>query len=231
MLYCFGDSFTYGYNFDRVEREQLVWPYLLSQKLNTKYKNLSIPGCSNWSIARRLMSLNIKPTDTVVIGWTHASRIEFGVNKKYLKTKNIYQENSKRDFVWMGDVVEKYDDLYCRRIIQQMSDNDMYIDKNLKYFSDLCYNNYFNGPWLEEMFLIMYNACKSVLEASGCKWIMFNTWETQYIKDAPMLEHPNYLLGYENDMTSHIRRNNDKSYWSKQEHNMVSDILYENLRC
>lgn len=75
MIYCFGDSFTYG---DELEDRQHAWPTLLGKKLETISVNFGQGGASNSWILRKAVQkcLENKP-DIAVVAWSSFNRYEF----------------------------------------------------------------------------------------------------------------------------------------------------------
>lgn len=59
--------------------EDQGWPYLLSQKLNAEYTNFAQPAADNLFIYHTFLENHhkIRPTDLVIIGWSHPSRKSF----------------------------------------------------------------------------------------------------------------------------------------------------------
>lgn len=209
MIIAFGDSFTYGFNFNESERLNNVYPTLLGKKLNQPVLNTALPGASNWRIARMIQSMNITKDDIVIISWTEPTRFELGVNKRH------YVPPIKENRI--GDLNETDGDLITKRFFIQLTDRTT--DKDAKKINELVYSEFNNEKWFQEMFKVMYNSCIQVLEKSGCKWLMFNAW----IKQADGVYHRNYV--YSNTTMSGIIQKNTSGYWTKQEHEKVSNTL------
>lgn len=76
MIYCIGDSFTYGEELS--SREVDAYPYMLARMLNTAVTNLGKPATGNYRIVKRTMDivLNEQP-ELIVIGWSDPARQEF----------------------------------------------------------------------------------------------------------------------------------------------------------
>jgi hypothetical protein len=221
MLYTFGDSFTWGRNLVDISEEHRVkhiWPTRLAEKLNVDYINLAVPAASNWRTARKLLNLKLSPNDIVIIGWSEFSRFEFGVNLSHTSPKN----NT------IADITEIDGNIKTRKFNYLLSDRTS--DQKVKEFNKLAYNEFYNEQWFQEMFKIMFHSCCRVLEQSGCKWLMFNTWATQYDKTSIEFDIPQYFLGQNTTMTEYIRGNNPVSYWSEEEHNLVSNLLFAKLK-
>ena len=75
MIYCFGDSFTYGVE---LADKSCAWPHVLSKKLSQPIENFGIAGASNDTIARTVVEkvLDNRP-DFVIVSWTIVTRYEF----------------------------------------------------------------------------------------------------------------------------------------------------------
>lgn len=218
MLYCFGDSSTYGVKIDESIREKSVWPFYLSEKLNSDFKNLSLPGGSNWRIARQINALNLNENDIVVISWTEPTRFEFGVNENYPLNVNT-------SLPFGGDDYEKNGNLVCKRFFNQLTTRTS--DGCVKKFNKIAYDEFYNQEWYEEMFKVMFSSCIHRLEKSKCRWLMFNGWCKQYNKKDKLFEIQEYVLGYENTMANHIQK---ELYWMPKEHKAISTILFDNYK-
>lgn len=213
MLYAFGDSVTYGYNFDEGVRENLVYPALMSQKLNVSLINTALPGGSNWRIARLLQSISLNENDTVIISWTEPTRFEFGVSPMHYAPP--IRENR------IGDLLECDGDLISKRFFIQLTQRTT--DQYAKTLNGIIYNEFNNELWFAEMFKVMYNSCLNVLNESGCKWIMFNAWA----KQADGVFHDNYIYS---DTTMDKIIGNPDGYWNTEQHYQVSNIILDKLK-
>jgi len=209
MIISFGDSFTYGFNFNENERNDCVYPTLIGKKLNHQVINTALPGASNWRIARMLQTMKLTKDDIVLISWTEPTRFELGVSKQH------YAPPIKENRI--GDLNEIDGDLITKRFFIQLTDRTS--DKDAKKINELIYSEFNNVIWFQEMFKVMYNSCIQVLENSDCKWLMFNAW----IKQADGKYHKNYV--YSDTTMSNIIQKNTPGYWSKEEHIQVSDVL------
>jgi hypothetical protein len=220
MLYTFGDSFTWGRNFIDISEEHRVkhiWPTRLAEKLNVEYVNLAVPASSNWRTARKLLNLKLSPEDIVIIGWSEFSRFEFGVNPSHISPKN----NT------IADVTEIDGNVRTRKFNHLLTENTS--DSKVSDFNKLAYNEFYNEQWFQEMFKVMFHSCCRVLEQSGCRWMMFNTWAVQYDKTSTEFDIPQYFLGQKTNMTEYIRGTKTCSYWSEKEHELVTDLLCDRL--
>lgn len=232
MLYTFGDSVSSGFGFIEKgmleeEARKLAWPYLLSKKLGQKLQDYTIPGCSNWSMARTIQRLPITSEDFVVIQWSSASRYEIGVNNRFqynkLKQKNIFES---------VDVLQDNDGYksknVCRSLISKTSDPVI-----KQYMIDL-YTNFYNEEWSEDMFKVMVASVCFVLEKIGCKYIMFDGWtnpcSNEFFKDIPQ-----YV--FRGTTIAHIARGfeggiqlPDKRHASKEENLFVSELIEKKIK-
>jgi hypothetical protein len=74
MIYCIGDSFTYGE--ELTDREQ-AWPAVLGKKLNQSVINWGKPATGNYRIVKRAMDAVFAGASMIVIGWSDPARQEF----------------------------------------------------------------------------------------------------------------------------------------------------------
>jgi hypothetical protein len=223
MLYSFGDSFTYGYNFfDRADRENLLYTTILSNKLGLPYKNLSLPGSSNWRTARIIQSINFKKDDIVLILWSSVTRFELGVNKNR-KFKPPHDNN----FSIAGDLIEidTYNKhMITKRFFPQLTQSTS--DHETRIINEIIFNSFSNDCWWEEMFKVMYTSVVYRLLTCGCKWIMFNGWEVQSntLKEID----PRYV--FPNKTMSEIIQAEKFQYWDQEQHKLVANVLYQSLQ-
>lgn len=76
MIYCIGDSFTYGEELPN--REVDAYPYVLARSLGKQVTNLGKPATGNQRIIKRAMDVVLNETpELVVIGWSDPARQEF----------------------------------------------------------------------------------------------------------------------------------------------------------
>lgn len=229
MIYTFGDSYTWGWNFFidaelKDKKESLTWPSIVSQKLNQPYTDFSLPASSNWRIARKLQSLKLTSDDIVLIGWTSPTRFEFGLADDY-------------------DIIPNHPDIHYR--ITDMNENDNGINtKRMSYHlmdSTTCqfakqfmwgaYGPFNSELWYREMFKVMFNSCQNVLDKSGCRWIAFDVWCDQ-CEDVDFKDVINYRLRETNLLNASRNipgKETNKEYWSQEEHIAVADLLIKEL--
>lgn len=255
MLYAFGDSYTFGFNFFKEhlkDRLNLVYPFFLSQKLGVSVKNISYPAVSNWWIARQVMSTNFNESDVVVIGWTSNFRFEFGVSHSSLapnsKVLPLEKLLSLEDEVSYGeDLIEKDADMYTRRYQLWIANNLMRSSKSkISTHMENMFLNHTNYNWLDTMSYMLISAVIHKLNATKCKFVMFNTFRgfTNINFDISLLNIPQYELGpkdnmlryirnypsYNFDENRHLMANELDSYYSIEEHNIIANLLYKNLQ-
>lgn len=230
MIYTFGDSYTWGWNFFidaelKEKRTELIWPAVLASKLNQPLTDFSSPASSNWRIARKLQSLKLTKEDIVLIGWTSPTRFEFGLADDY-------------------DIVPCHPDIHYR-ITDENEDDDGIRTKRMSYHlmdSTTCqyaknfmwsaYGPFNSERWFREMFKVMFTSCESILNKSGCKWLAFDVWCDQ-CKDTDFIDVPNYILRGTHLLNASRNipgRETNKEYWSEQEHINVADLLIRELK-
>lgn len=247
MIYVFGDSFCYGYNFlysDNPDRQKLIFSHSLAKKLNLDYKNYSIWGSSNQRIVRLTNFLDIKEDDIVIIGWTACDRFEVSVSKERIVPNEIVIDYQKIDSVEnlgtekLFQVIEKTENLYTRQMYSLMVKQFDEI-KNPAWKRYVASYFYYIGDsyYYEQMFKILFQATVDRLRKTGCKFLMFTTWDVKFF-DTKFLEIPEYVLPHTNFLDE-IRYKNHKvkhqelqdyNYWTPEEHERVSEILYNALR-
>lgn len=246
MIYVLGDSFTWGLNFfleKNKDRKQLVYPYHLEQKFNTKVKNLSIPGSSNWRLTRLLLDLPLTENDIVIIAWTESSRFEIPCrNSSILPNEILLHLEDLEDFesnklynnenFSMGSFIEKSDQYFTRRIHPALFGRLETI-KNHKFrkLIESYYMDFFDDSWHDHMFSIMYTAALYKLRMSNCKFRMFNTFIAPTKKENSIFDIPEYIFGYKKTMLNFLRPNksDNTEYYSISEHKNVAEILYKDL--
>lgn len=228
MIYTFGDSYTWGWNFfidaelkDR--RTELTWPSILSKKLNQPIMDFSLPASSNWRIARKIQSLPITKDDIVLIGWTSPTRFEFGLADDY----DI--EPSHPDIHYRITDINEDDGVRTKRMSYHLMDSTTC--PYAKQFMWCAYGPFNSEQWYREMFKVMFNSIQNVLDRSGCKWLAFDVWCDQ-CDDNDFQNVPRYTLRGTNLLNASrgiIGKETDKEYWSAQEHEIVAELLIEEL--
>lgn len=240
MMYVFGDSFSCGYNFythKNRKRENIIYPAILSDKLQLPYKNFSIPGGSNWRICRIILSMNLTKEDLVIIAWSSPDRIEIGVEKNnispgeyVIKSDDFYELENNSQLVNFQSI-ENCGKLHTRRVFPALIGQLNYANTNFKNFCKVFYSDFSSIEWFEEMFLVMFHATVNKLKSSNSKFIMFNTFKCPYTRENKDLDIKEYILGYKSDMNSKIKSyKKDRKYWSEQEHEEVAKILYQKIK-
>jgi hypothetical protein len=230
MIYTFGDSYTWGWNFyidasiDDEEQKRLIWPSVLADKLGQPLTDFSLPASSNWRIARKLQSLNLTKDDIVLIGWTAPTRFEFGLAHDY-------------------DSIPSHPDIHYR--ITDMDEDDGIKTKRMSYHlmdSTTCqyakqfmwgaYGPFNSEAWYKEMFKVMFTSCQNILDKSRCRWLAFDVWCDQCDDDV-FTDVPNYILRSTNLLNASRGipgKDTDKEYWTKEEHIKVADLLIKELK-
>lgn len=74
MIYCIGDSFTYG---EELTNREQAWPAVLGKKLNQPVTNWGKPATGNYRIVKRAMDAVFAGASMIVIGWSDPARQEF----------------------------------------------------------------------------------------------------------------------------------------------------------
>jgi hypothetical protein len=229
MIYTFGDSYTWGWNFFidaeiKDQRKQLIWPSLISKKLNQPLTDFSLPASSNWRIARILQSLPLANDDIVLIGWTAPTRFEFGLADDY-DIEPTHPDIHYR----ITDENENDSGIRTKRMSSHLRDSTTCA--YAKQFMWSAYGPFNSELWYKEMFKIMFNSCENILNKSRCRWLAFDVW-TEQCDDEEFKDVPNYILRDTNLLNASRNitgKETDKEYWSKEEHVSVADLLIKEL--
>lgn len=225
-LYTFGDSFTYGFNFlpDDARRVSSIWPTKLSRLLGRELVDLSIPGGSNWRIARLIASIDFDDDDLIVIGFSTHTRFEFGVS---LDHADVPPSKNKFGVDMVGDVVEIDGNLKVRKFFSELDKRSDDID--VKLFSAMAFSEFFNEEWFSRMQGVCFNSIQHNLRNN--KWLAFNAWCLPFQANDFWLKSAgikNYVLGVDGIMDSAIKKTSPDSmgiYWTPEQHNLVADIV------
>lgn len=248
MIYVLGDSFSFGRNFylnKNPNRKNLVFANLLSQRLGINYKNYSLTGSSNYRLGRLINHLDIKKDDIVIVGWTGYYRFEIGIPKDTLMPNDVIIDynnlDSLDDYDWGDEVfqiIEKTDNLYTRSMYPLMLKHLNNIKSpSCRKFVESFYNYASDKSYHEQMFKIMFNSSVYKLKSTGCKFVMFTTWDIG-VSDCSFLNIPEYIL-YDTNMLDEVRykqskrkhvEKNDFKYWTESEHEQVTEIIFNKLK-
>ena len=229
MIYIFGDSYIWGWNFFidaelKDKRTDLIWPSILAKKLNKSLTDFSLPASSNWRIARTLQSLHLTKDDIVLIGWTSPTRFEFGLADDYDAISNHPDVHYR-----ITDLNEKDGNIRTKRMSYHLMDSTTC--NYAKNFMWSAYGPFNSELWYREMFKVMFNSCQYVLNKSCCKWLAFDVWCDQCDDDI-FTEVKNYkfrgthLLNLSRDIPG---RETNKEYWSIEEHEKIADLIMKEL--
>lgn len=253
MIYVLGDSCSFGYNFwqENKNHQELTYAYHLSRKLNMPFKNLSLPGGSNWRVARLLSLLSLSSDDIVIIGWTAIERYELPTSKTSLSPIDkvfdtfddvFFKKPIPPNFMqW----VEKTNNLYTRRLVfNSFNQQNIINNRNFEKLNKSLFKEFFDVEYFQQMFFILFKSCLYQLESSNAKFLMFNSWTPVVRKDEDHKKEYNvkqYLYGPQSCMTDTLRptsphvlyRSSVKGgtpYWDENEHEQISNILLDKLK-
>jgi hypothetical protein len=214
---------------------------LLSEKLGCDYKNLSLPGSSNYRLCRLVNFLDIKKDDIVILGWSACERLEIGVPKDLLMPNDFVIDYTNIDnldsYSWVKimQVVEKTGDVYTRQIYPTMMKNlDSITSPNTRKATELFYHYASDIPYHQQMFRILFNSVVHRLRTIGCKFLMTTTFDVTF-EDKEILNIPEYLF-YKSNFSDEVRgkgknfNQQDMPYFSIKEHEVAADILYQYLK-
>jgi hypothetical protein len=230
MIYVFGDSYTWGWNFFidaelKDKRTELTWPSVLAKKLNQPLTDFSLPASSNWRIARKLQALNLTENDIVLIGWTSPTRFEFGLADDY-----DIEPNHPDIHYRITDMNEDDSGIRTKRMSYHLMDSTTC--QYAKQFMWSAYGPFNSEIWYREMFKVMFSSCQNVLEKSKCRWLAFDVWCEQ-CDDETFKDVSNYVLRGTNLLNASRNipgKDTNKEYWSEEEHRNVADLLIKELK-
>ena len=108
MLWCFGDSFTYGVKchvgdeYYHEYKPKKTWPKLLGRHLGMKVKNMGVEGVSNQEILTILCQnlKHIKKGDWVVLGDTSVMRLKTFKNKTWSQVTHPKYSDVVMNYIW-----------------------------------------------------------------------------------------------------------------------------------
>jgi hypothetical protein len=229
MVYTFGDSYIWGWNFFvdsklKEKRTELTWPSVVSKKLNQPFIDYSCPASSNWRIARLIQTLPLTKHDVVLIGWTSPTRFEFGLADDYDVISNHSDIHYK-----ITDLNEDDNGIRTKRMSYHLMDRTTC--NYAKNFMWSAYGPFNSELWYREMFKVMFTSCQQVLEKSKCKWLAFDVWCDQ-CDDTVFTDVSNYILRGTN-LLNYSRnipgKDTDKEYWSIEEHISIANLLIKEL--
>ena len=133
MIYCIGDSFTYG---EELDDRNNAYAGLLGQMLDKPVTNWGKPATGNYRIVKRTMdAVFAGDAELIVIGWSDPARQEFG------------DDISITD-LWAG-----------RNYRRMQSCNDHRIDL-IKYMTAYDVPAYYHAKWLRQIILVQ-NFCRA----------------------------------------------------------------------
>ena len=81
MIYCIGDSFTYGD--ELANRHTSAWPAILEKKLNCPIWNLGKSGASSQYVLKKSIECVYKgDADLIIVAWPGYNRAEYFTSNK-----------------------------------------------------------------------------------------------------------------------------------------------------
>jgi lysophospholipase L1-like esterase len=149
MIYCIGDSFTYGDELP--DPRQSAWPAVLGNLLNKSVVNMGRKGSSNTRIVKRIIDCAFKDdTELMVIAWSGPDRLEFynqGILDNTWPGKTLRDPNS-------SDYIKAYTRL-------------------LTIYYDAHYEQWAYKKWLREIILT-----QALLKQQNKKYLMVVSWHS-----------------------------------------------------
>lgn len=182
MIYCIGDSFTFGAELPDIKGEptglvhsQLAWPTLLGQHLSRSVTNLGHQGTGNTRVLKRTMDCVFKgDAELIIVAWPSPDRIE------WCDEEGIYDIWPGRNIRWMPG---------RRKEMVEKATHD--------YNTEVDHWSY--RRWLRNIILL-----QSFLRSNNQQYIMFQThlsqrWNELWInRDQDLIKHidTTYFIGW-----------------------------------
>lgn len=209
MIYCIGDSFTYG---EELSDRQNAWPSLLSTRLGRPVTNQGRPASGNYRMVKRAIDAAMNnDTEMIIIGWTDPCRQEFA-------------DDLGITDIWAG-----------REYSRMQSCNDHRINL-IKYMTAYDVPGYYYRQWLRQIILVqslcqaknirllMFSACAS--EKFHGKYLKFSPDLEPHIDTKIYVDWPN---GGCVDWT-HGTPVGPNFHPLEQGHRMIAQRIYEHIR-
>ena len=208
-------------------RKRSIWPTKLAALLGYELVECSIPGSSNWRMARLISSMQFEPDSLVVIGFSTHYRFEFGVSPEHELQPIFVDDGMPR----IGDLVEIDGDLRTKRFFSSLDERTS--DMDAKLFAVLAFSEFFNKPWFSKMQVVNFNAIQHALRTN--RWMAFNAWTRPFEEEDSLIAGNgvrNYALGANEIMSERVSdiRGRDLTYWSDEQHTKAAIILLEEYR-
>ena len=216
MIYCIGDSFTYGAELpdamNGVKPSNFAWPAILAQKLNTPVTNLGKQATGPTRVIKRVMDCVFKgDAELLIIAWPNPDRIE------WCDEEGIYDIWAGKNSKWMP---------HQRRAI---------IDKATEEWSENT-DRWNYRRWLRTILLL-----QSFLNQHNQKYIMVQTHLSQeynykwHNSESELTNHidTSYFLGWPYESMKEWTRGCPIGPWGhflEEGHAIVADKIYEYIR-
>ena len=217
MIYCIGDSFTFGTELpdaiENIKHSELAWPTLLSNKLNLPVTNLGRPACSNARMVNRSLDcVWKKDADLIIIAWSAAGRFEL------LDNFGVFS-------VWAGMALTDQSPKMHHEIVRNLT--SIYTEKT---------DNWYLRKWYRQIILLQH-----FFKFYNQKYIMVQTHQSHDLtmkywqNNIDLLEKidSSYFLGWPNqafvDWTWKLPKGK-MGHFLEQGHEVVADKLYEYIK-
>lgn len=217
MIYCIGDSFTFGAELPDVLHggsvpSQFAWPGILEKQINQKVYNLGKQACSNNRIVKRTMDCVLSNNaDIIIIAWTNPARTDFidkhGIFSAWPERNTSIMEPNRK------------------RIIDLITQN---------YQKD--FTNWYHREWLRQVILL-----QSFLKVTNTKYVMvqshYSQWNNRAYerKNVDLMDQidKTYFLGWPYDgfvEWTYDCKEGPGGHFLQQGHQKIADKIYEYIR-
>ena len=219
MIYCIGDSFTFGAELpdamDNTTPSNFSWPALLSQKLNKPVINLGKQGSGPTRIVKRAMDCVFQDNaDIIVVAWPSPDRIE------WCDKNGIYDVWAGRNAAWMSEDRHKIIGRATADWVPEETDRWNY------------------RRWLRTVILL-----QTFFKSNGQKYIMLQTYLSRkynmlYMNneyESKLIDHidKDYFLGWPEESMMEWTYGTPTGPWGhflEQGHKIVAEKVYEYFR-
>lgn len=217
MIYCIGDSFTYG---EELPDRNNSYPHVLGRILNKEVVNLGKPATGNYRIVKRTMDavLNDNP-ELIVIGWSDPARQEFA----------DVPNADFPDHIRIGD-------LWAGRNYNNMQSAGDFRMNLIKYMTAYDAPGYYYAKWLRQIILL-----QAFCRANNVKCVMFSAcnaedWNRSYMaKHEDLVKHvdPATYVGWPLSGSTEWcfkRPHGPGGHPLEEGHQIIANKIYEHIR-
>ena len=217
MIYCIGDSFTYG---EELADRNNAYAGLLGKLLDKPVTNLGKPATGNYRIVKRTMDAVFNgDAELIVIGWSDPARQEFA---------DIINPDNP-DHIRIGDI-------WAGRNYRNMQSAGDFRMNLIKYMTSYDVPTYYYAKWLRQIILL-----QTFCRANEVKCVMFSACNTENWNRTYMSKHED--LAKHVDPTTYVgwplsgstewcfkRPHGPGGHPLEEGHQIIANTIYEHIR-